>query len=344
MPRLAICSRDLHWHWINWTLLCDTMEVSMLSRAWLTIAQHVFQPALTGRPELISRKIVSGEPGTKAIAVSRFREKLSLANWVQGATAISRKISRSWAPKKWGPTCDRDISNSAIYTTVIYRAYIVFCMSFKIISVKLLLHLKSCNWFRIKKYSSKVGSCYDMVAYNTAIMDIEYRSNFELTKIHPIARLFRQTVGCLLWLCWKRLTVACIMWLHCTEWLVLGTVLIFRSQSNYRKTSDISCTLVCNKIVDHSDVVGASPVSAAPTTSSYLTEHLASLDRAKTTARRDEKHLRFEIWCDLYKRLYGNSLMGYWVTYWWIRLTGVWIYMQPLNLKVSDANFVIKAS
>ena len=99
MPRLAICSRDLHWHWIKRTLLCDTMEVSMLSRAWLTIAQHVFQPVLTGRPELISRKIVSGEPGTKAIAVSRFREKLSPANWVQGVTAISRKISRSWAPK-----------------------------------------------------------------------------------------------------------------------------------------------------------------------------------------------------------------------------------------------------
>ena len=99
MPRSAICSRDLHRHWINRTLLCDTMEVSMLSRAWLTIAQHVFQPALTGRPELISRKIVSGEPGTKAIAVSRFREKLSPANWVQGVTAISRKISRSWAPK-----------------------------------------------------------------------------------------------------------------------------------------------------------------------------------------------------------------------------------------------------
>ena len=99
MPRLAICSRDLHWHWINRTLLCDTMEASMLSRAWLTIAQHVFQPALTGRPELISRKIVSGKPGTKAIAVSRYREKLSPANWVKGVTAISRKISRSWAPK-----------------------------------------------------------------------------------------------------------------------------------------------------------------------------------------------------------------------------------------------------
>ena len=122
MPRLTICSRDLHWHWINRTLLCDTMEVSVPSRAWLTIAQHVFQPALTGRPELISRKIVSGEPGTKAIAVSRFREKLSPANWVQGVTAISRKISRSWAPKKMGSNMrpryiqfrdihDRDISD-----------------------------------------------------------------------------------------------------------------------------------------------------------------------------------------------------------------------------------------
>ena len=125
MPRLAISSRDLHWQSINWAPLYDTMEVSMLRLTWLTVAQHVFQPALTGRLELISRKIVSCEPGTKAIVVSRFREKLSPANWVQGVTAISRKISRTWAPKKWGPTCDRDISNSAIYATAIYRAYTV---------------------------------------------------------------------------------------------------------------------------------------------------------------------------------------------------------------------------
>ena len=133
MPRLAICSRDLHWQWINWAPLYDTMEVSMLRLTWLTVAQHVFQPALTGRLELISRKIVSCEPGTKAIAVSRFREKLSPANWVQGVTAISRKISRSWAPKKWGPTCDRDISNSAIYATAIYRAYTVLGLLPKLI-------------------------------------------------------------------------------------------------------------------------------------------------------------------------------------------------------------------
>ena len=39
----------------------------------------------------------------------------------------------------------------------------------------------------------------------------------------------------------------------------------------YRKFSNISRTLVDNKIVDHSDVAGASPVGAAPTTSSFST-------------------------------------------------------------------------
>ena len=58
MPRLAICSRELHWQWITWTLLCDTMEMSIVRLVTLTITQHVFQPALIGRPELISRKIV----------------------------------------------------------------------------------------------------------------------------------------------------------------------------------------------------------------------------------------------------------------------------------------------
>ena len=40
------------------------------------------------------------------------------------------------------------------------------------------------------------------------------------------------------------------------EWLKSAT-------KQYRKTSNISRTLVGNKIFDHSDVVGASPVGAA---------------------------------------------------------------------------------
>ena len=47
----------------------------------------------------------------------------------------------------------------------------------------------------------------------------------------------------------------------------------------YRKNSNIRHTLLGNKIVNHSDVVGASPPGAA---------------------RRDEKHLKFVIWCLLY--------------------------------------------
>ena len=39
----------------------------------------------------------------------------------------------------------------------------------------------------------------------------------------------------------------------------------------YRQVSNLRRTLVDNNIVDHSDVVGASPVGAAPTTSSFST-------------------------------------------------------------------------
>ena len=42
----------------------------------------------------------------------------------------------------------------------------------------------------------------------------------------------------------------------------------------YHKASNTSRTLVSNKIVDHLDVVEASPVGAAPTTSSFLHSRL----------------------------------------------------------------------
>ena len=44
-----------------------------------------------------------------------------------------------------------------------------------------------------------------------------------------------------------------------------------RPSDAYREVSNIRRTLVGNKIVDQSDVVGASPVGAAPTTSSFST-------------------------------------------------------------------------
>ena len=42
-------------------------------------------------------------------------------------------------------------------------------------------------------------------------------------------------------------------------------------QPIYHQTSNISHILVGNKSVDHSDVAGASPVGAAPTTSPFST-------------------------------------------------------------------------
>ena len=68
----------------------------------------------------------------------------------------------------------------------------------------------------------------------------------------------------------------------------------------YRKTSNIRRTLVGNKIVDHSDEVGASPLGAAPTTSSFSTWHLASRDSAKKPASEYDNLLRVWIWCVLY--------------------------------------------
>ena len=49
------------------------------------------------------------------------------------------------------------------------------------------------------------------------------------------------------------------------------TFLLQSSIVGYRQVSNISRTSVGNTIVDHSDVVGASPVGAAPTISSFST-------------------------------------------------------------------------
>ena len=83
----------------------------------------------------------------------------------------------------------------------------------------------------------------------------------------------------------------------------------------YRQTSNISRTLVGNKIVDHSDVVGASPIGAAPTTPSFSTWHMASMYWVETTPRWDENHLSFGIWCSLHYRFYGKSCEVY-CLYW----------------------------
>ena len=70
--------------------------------------------------------------------------------------------------------------------------------------------------------------------------------------------------------------------------------------SSYHQSSNISHTLVGNEIVDHSDVVGASPVGAAPTTPSFSTWHLAVMDQVKTRRETSEfgdlVRLILEVW------------------------------------------------
>ena len=65
----------------------------------------------------------------------------------------------------------------------------------------------------------------------------------------------------------------------------------------YPQTSNIRCTLG-NKIVDHSDVVGALPIGTAPTTSSFL--DLNPWLQQIGQRRQDENYLSFGIWCGLY--------------------------------------------
>ena len=52
--------------------------------------------------------------------------------------------------------------------------------------------------------------------------------------------------------------------------ITLNMLIVFGSTKEmYCSTSNISFTFIGNKTVDHSDVVGASPAGAAPTTSSF---------------------------------------------------------------------------
>ena len=60
-------------------------------------------------------------------------------------------------------------------------------------------------------------------------------------------------------------------YIQCPAWLIGVEADTCPILSKYRQVSNIRRTLVGNKMVDHSDVVGASPVGAAPTTSSFST-------------------------------------------------------------------------
>ena len=82
--------------------------------------------------------------------------------------------------------------------------------------------------------------------WNMAVQITEYKTFFKMKKI-------RGKIKGKTWVIYKTWTKAIL------------------SISTYHQVSNISCTLEGIDIVDHSDVVGASPVGAAPTTSSFST-------------------------------------------------------------------------
>ena len=94
------------------------------------------------------------------------------------------------------------------------------------------------------------------------------------------------------------------------------------------QTSDISHTLVGNKIVDHSDVVGALPVGAAPTTSSFLTLTWLQWIGQRQLQDRDEKHLSFGIWCILEIWPHARSLP---CDMWLVFVGAFLLFTQSLN-------------
>ena len=59
------------------------------------------------------------------------------------------------------------------------------------------------------------------------------------------------------------------------DWKLFCDIKVFYTMDQidncYRQVSNMSQTLVGNKIVDYFDVIGASPVGTAPTTSSFST-------------------------------------------------------------------------
>ena len=60
-------------------------------------------------------------------------------------------------------------------------------------------------------------------------------------------------------------------WYGEIKYILISGALVELDDDQHHQVSNIRRTLVGYKIVDHSDVVGASPVGAAPTTSSFST-------------------------------------------------------------------------
>ena len=137
-------------------------------------------------------------------------------------------------------------------------------------------------------------------------------------------------------------THCCLLWQQCCimslpDWSHMRPISIYLlSDLKYKP-------LVGNKIVDHLDVVGASPVGAAPNASSFMTLHLASVVWAKTTATQDERHLslRFDVPYILGFTLYFVTRTGIPTikTTWSVKWESIW---QNHNLYIESGPWIAK--
>ena len=84
------------------------------------------------------------------------------------------------------------------------------------------------------------------------------------------------------------------------------------SNKHYCQVSNMRRTLVGNKIVDHSDVVGASPIDAAQTTSSFSTPGLKGLGKDDFKTRWESFQFWDSVWLILETLRYsGMNTKGF---------------------------------
>ena len=127
------------------------------------------------------------------------------------------------------------------------------------------------TWSRPPLYSSHGDTSCHPTPDNTAC-SVHHSLNLQdITKVHSIYNFFslKTSISFMKMLILKYLPFCSGL----NVWTLpsSGPLHICDPKQLYRKTSSIIRTLVGNKIVDNSDVVGASPVGAVPTTSSFST-------------------------------------------------------------------------
>ena len=83
---------------------------------------------------------------------------------------------------------------------------------------------------------------------------------------------------------------------------IIFYMVIFNDKSTYCQTPNIGDILEGNKIVGHSDVVGASPVGCCPNYIFILELKPGFSGLGKDNCKRNKKHISLGIWCVTYIR------------------------------------------